>query len=135
VEGESVNRALRRWHLRLVAGLAPVAVVTLTAAVLVRKTAPDNPTPVPFKAPPAASLRELDRRLVRAAGLTVELRRLVDSATGSAVLELVPLGEPHVSDPLVYWPDSGGAAVFLYSGATRSILARIDLTPRETPEP
>jgi hypothetical protein len=164
VEGESVNRSQRRWHLRLVAGLTPVAALTLAASVAIRRTVPVNSARLTPAGPAPAGLRELDHRLVRVPGLTLELRRLADS--GAGVLEIVPLTAPHVADPLVYWgaeaaeslpadarllgaidgdepvrfalpgdTAGGSGAVYLYSGATHRVLAHIAFPPRETPAP
>src|SRR5262245_26690053 len=44
-EGSPMNRPLRRWHLRLVAGLALLALAILVIAVAVRRSPPINAIP------------------------------------------------------------------------------------------
>jgi hypothetical protein len=103
VEGQQVNRPLRRWHLRLVLVLAPVSAVLLVAAIAARRTIPANPSLAALLPQPHPSARETDRRLVHEGGLDLELRRLEDSVTQARLVELTPLAEPHVADLLVYW--------------------------------
>ncbi len=103
-----MNRSLRRWHLRLVAVLAPAAVVTLAAAIAVRRAVPVNPVPGALATPLPPGAPGMDRRLVREAGLTLELR-LLSPSPGRRAVELTPLVEPHTADLLVYW--SAGPAI------------------------
>jgi hypothetical protein len=154
VEGQPVNRPLRRWHFRLVAGLAPVALAVLAIAVLVRRSPPLNPTPAPLQTA-MGDAREISRTLIRGRGLALELRHLMDS-TGSSQLAVYPMGEPQVADLLLYLgpggPDSlpGDARLlgtvtgapgqrftlpegaerlqlYWYSGATRTVVAQTAL--------
>ena len=97
-----MNRSLRGWHFRLVSVLAPLAAVTLAAAVAVRRTAPPNQMPAALAPPSTPNAPVVDRRLVSEAGLKLELHLLNDSA-GPPVVELTPLVEPHTADLLVYW--------------------------------
>ena len=152
-----MNRSLRRWHFRLVAGLAPVAALTLAASIAVRKSVPDNPTPTLLRATAPADLRETGRSVIRNEGLAIELRRLVSPA-GLNFIELHPLTRIHVADLLVYLGSSTSDALpgdsrllgaisgaeparfalpadstgsrselFLYSGATHTVLAHLTL--------
>lgn len=98
-----MNRPLRRRHLRMFVGLAPLTIATLAAAVLVRDAAPPNPAPVLFPDSGPRGLPPLDRREIRVGRVTVELRRFGDSATGTRVIELAASGEPRIPDLLVYW--------------------------------
>ena len=150
-----MNRSLRKTHFRVLAVLAPVAAVTLAASIVVRKPVPLIPMPAPVAPARIAGLREVSRQAIRAEGLTVTLRQFAGEQ--GTVLELTPLGEPHVPDLLVYLgpgesdafpgnalllgaipgaeavqfpvPDSAGgrSELFLYSGATHTVLAHVDL--------
>ena len=96
-----MNRTLRRWHLGLVSGLAPVAVATLVTAIMVRRQAPDNPVPAALRPPMPAGGREVARANIRGDGLALEARRLV-LPEGRRELELVPLADTRAADVLVY---------------------------------
>lgn len=152
-----MNRSLRQWHFRLVAGLAPAAALTLAASILSRRATPDNPVPAFLRATPPADSREVARSIIRGDGVALELRRLTNPA-GASFIELRPLSESRAADVLVYlghgrsdaFPgDSrllgafsgagpatfalpaddtvGYAELLLYSGATRTMLAHVDL--------
>lgn len=153
-----MNRSLRKWHFRVIAGLAPVAALTLVTSTRLRRSIPDNPTPVFLQATPPADIREVDRRMIRGDGVSIDLRRLANPA-GASFIQLRPLGESRPADLLLYlgatvsdafpgdsrllgavWggepaifalpTDSAGNPVelFLYSGATRTVLAHVKLT-------
>lgn len=160
-----MNRSLRRWHFRLISLLAPAAVVTLAAAIAVRRAVPVNPVPGSLATPLPAGAPGT-RRLVREAGLTLELRLSSPSPGGRAV-ELTPLVEPHTADLLVYWSagpataalpadavllgplaglqpvryllpqGAGGTAgrLFLYTTADGRVLSQLDLASGEAPAP
>jgi hypothetical protein len=153
-----VNRSLRKWHFRVIAGLAPVAALTLVTSIRVRRTIPANPRPAFLQATPPADAREVDRRIVRGDGISIDLRRVTNPA-GATFIQLRPLGESRPADLLVYLghsasdaflgdsrllgavpggepatfalpTDSLGSPVelFLYSGATHTVLAHVKLT-------
>jgi len=106
-----MNRDLRRWHFRLLSVVAPAAVVTLAAAIAVRRAPPVNRVPAALAPYPPASGRIVDRRQIGEAGLSLELRLLKPPA-GPMLVELTPLVEPHTADLLVYWSArAGGAAL------------------------
>lgn len=152
-----MNRSLRQWHFRLVAGLAPVAALTLVASILSRGEKPDNPVPPFLRSTPPADSREVARSIIRGDGVALELRRLTSPA-GASLIELRALSEIRAADLLVYlghghsdaFPGNSrllgafsgagpatyalpadsatsSAELFLYSGATRTVLARVDL--------
>lgn len=152
-----MNRSLRRWHFRLVAGLAPVAALTLAASILSRRATPDNPAPAVLRTTPPADSREAAPSIIRGDGVAFELRRWKNPG-GASFIELRPLSEIRAADLLVYLghgrsdafpgnsrllgahPGTGpatfalpadsatrSAELFLYSGATRTVLAHVDL--------
>jgi len=156
-----VNRSLRQWHFRLVAGLAPAAALTLATSILSRRATPDNPVPTLLQPTPPSDSREVARTIVRGEGVAFELRRVTNPA-GASFIELRPLGQSHAADLLVYlghgrsdaFPGNsrllgafsgaepasfalpadtaaGSAELFLYSGATRTVLAHVNLTGLE----
>lgn len=153
-----MNRSLRQWHFRLVAGLAPAAALTLAVSILSRRATPDNPVPVFLQATPPADSRGVARSIVRADGVAFELRRVTNPA-GASFIEVRPLSGSRAADLLVYlghgrsdsFPGNsrllgafsgaapvtfalpadstaGSTELFLYSGATRTVLAHVDLT-------
>jgi hypothetical protein len=153
-----VNRSLRKWHFRVIAGLAPVAALTLVTSIRIRRTVPANRLPAFLQATAPADIREVDRRIVRGDGISIDLRRVTNPA-GATFIQLRPLGESRPADLLVYLGHSGSDAfpgdsrllgavsggqpatfalpsdsvagpveLFLYSGATHTVLAHLKLT-------
>jgi hypothetical protein len=151
-----VNRSLRKVHFRLVAVLTPVAIGIFAASIAARRTIPPNPTPALLQAP-AAELQETGRRLVHAEGFDVEVRGLMDEsgarfiefkllndphladllayigpARNAAFDDKVRLlGSVYASCPVRY-PLPGDSTqtlseIYLYSGATREVIARVNL--------
>lgn len=151
-----MNRPLRKAHFWVIALLTPVAIGIFAASITARRTAPPNPTPIAQN--PGPPLQETGRRVVHAEGLDVEVRGLRDSSGARFiefkplnqphVADLLAyigpgksaafddqvrlLGSVYASCP-VRFPlpvDSTQtlSEIYLYSGATRTVLGRVSLT-------
>lgn len=153
-----MTRSLRQWHFRLLAGLAPVAALILAVSIGSRKAAPDNPVPALLQRTPPADPKEVAPSILRGDGVAFELRQVTDPAgarfielrplgESRAADLLVYLGHARsdafpgnsrllgafsgagpATFPLPADSAAGSATLFLYSGATRTVLAHIDLT-------
>lgn len=152
-----MNRPLRKAHFWLVALLTPAAIGILAASIAARRAIPPNATPAQLSAP-MAELQETGHRSITVGGALVELRGLVEQSgkrfleislgRDPHVADLLAyigpgknaafddkvrlLGSVYASCPVRYpLPEDSTqtlSEIYLYSGATRTVVGRVSLT-------
>lgn len=151
-----MNRPLRKTHLVLIAGLTPVAVAIFAASISVRRSVPPSGIPAALQEslPP---MQEIGRRLIRAEGFEVEVRGLMDQngkrflefkpLKDPHVADLLAyigpgkkdafdqsvrlLGQVYASCPVRFpLPEDSTqtlSEIYLYSGASKEVVGRVNL--------
>lgn len=151
-----MTRSLRKVHLGLMALLTPVAIGIFVASIAARKAIPPNTIPASLQ-PPMPEMQETGRRVIKGEGLTVQLRGLMDQngarfieitpLNQPHIADLLAyigpgksdafddhvrlLGQVYASCPVRFAlpVDSTQtlSEIYLYSGATHEVIARVNL--------